>query len=130
MEEHPNVEAVRQSLEAFSKGDMETMAGGIADDAVWHIPGTHRFAGDFTGKAAILARFGEMAKAGAGTTIEEIHDIVGNDDHVAALMRLTVAGPNGTSSQNAVWIMHVRDGHATEFWAHNQDQGAIDGVLG
>ena len=128
MTEHPNVVAARTSLEALMKGDAETMAAGIADDAVWHVPGSHRFAGDFVGKAAVLERFRAMGEAGLTTQIDEIHDVVGNDDHVVALIMVTFGSPAGTTSQTSVWTMHVRDGKATEFWARNEDQAAIDRI--
>ena len=130
MAEHPNVEAARTSFEAFMKGDLEAMAAGIADDAVWHVPGKHRFAGDYSGRSAIVGRFAEMAQAGVRTTVEEIHDVVGNDEHVVGLVRFAIESPSGRSAQNSAWILHVRDGRATEFWAHNADQAAIDEIIG
>jgi len=84
MANHPNAETTRAALEAFMKGDMETLANSIADDAVWHVPGGHPWAGDFRGRDAILGRFGEMAKAGASVTFDELHDVLGNDEHVVA----------------------------------------------
>ena len=112
------------------KGDLETMGAGIADDAIWHVPGKHRFAGEFSGKTTILGRFQEMAQAGVRITLDEIHDVLGNDEHVVALMRTSVDGPNGSSSQSSVWVMHVSDGKATEFWVRNENQDEIDRVIG
>jgi hypothetical protein len=130
MADHPNVEGARTSLEALMKGDIETMAAGIADEAVWHIPGTNRWAGDFSGKPAIMGRLQQMIEAGIQTQIDEIHDIVGNEDHVVALVKVTLIAPSGSVSQRSAWIMHARDGKATEFWAHNADQAGIDTLLG
>jgi hypothetical protein len=129
MAEHPNVEAARRSLEALMKGDLETMAAGIADDAVWHIPGSNQWSGEYTGKEAIVGRFARMADQGYSVTLDEIHDIVGNDEHVIALVKITAIGPSANASSSSVWTMHVRDGKATEFWAHTQDQAAIDRVM-
>jgi hypothetical protein len=129
MAEHPNVEATRAALEGFMKGDMETMAASIADDAVWHIPGSHRFGGTFEGRAAIMARFQEQAAAGFAVSLDEIHDIVGGDDHVVALVRTSVSGPGGSASGNAVFVFHVEGGKGKEFWAHNEHQAEIDRVF-
>lgn len=128
MAEHPNAAAARASLEALKNGDVETMAAGIADDAVWHVPGSHRFAGEFVGKSAIVERFQAMGQAGLTTGIDEIHDILGNDDHVVALLKVTFGSAAGSTSQMVVWTMHVRDGMATEFWARNADQAEIDRI--
>ncbi len=130
MAEHPNVESTRGALEAFMKGDVETMAGSIADDAVWHVPGSHRWAGDFTGKAAIMDRFQAMAEAGVRTGLEEIHDVVGNDEHAVALVTLSASGPGGSASQRSVFVFHVRDGKAVEFWGYNEDQARVDAAFG
>lgn len=129
MPDHPNVEAARTSIEALMKGDIETMGAGIADDAVWHVPGSHQWAGDRTGRPEIVGRFGLMAEKGYGFTVDEIHDVVGGDDHVIALVRVTARGPSESVSTNAIWIMHVRDGKSTEFWGYNEDQSGIDRVM-
>lgn len=130
MAEHPNVEATRAALEAFMKRDMEGMASGITDDAVWHIPGSNRFSGTFEGRAAIMARFQEMAGAGYVVSLDEIHDIVGGDNHAVALVRTTVSGSGGSASGNAVFVFHVEGGRAKEFWLHNEHQAEIDRVFG
>ncbi len=129
MGEHPNVEAARASLEAFLKGDMETMAAGIAEDAVWHLPGKNRWSGDRVGREAIMGRFQEMAEAGISSRLDEIHDVVGNDEHVLAMVRFTLTAPAGTTTQTSVWVMHVKDGKATEFWPRNEDQDELDRLL-
>jgi uncharacterized protein len=130
MGEHPNVAAARTAITALMRGEVETLAGGIAEDAVWHVPGAHKLSGDLTGRERILGRGQEMAEAGARLVVEELHDIVGNDEHVVALVKTTTTGPGGSSTQNSVWVMHVRDGQATELWVHNWDQAAIDAVMG
>jgi len=60
-----------------------------------------------------------------------IHDVIGNDEHVVALVHVTVTDADGTRYEGPqVQVMHVRDGKATEFWGMNQDQAAMDVVLG
>jgi len=129
MADHPNVEAARAGIEAFMKGDLETFGASVADDATWHVPGSHAYAGTFEGKATIVGRFQELAAAGRAVTIDEIHDVVGGDDHVVALVRTTVTGPSGSASGNAIFIMHVQGGQVKEFWASNEHQAAIDRVF-
>ena len=130
MTDHPNAAATRAAIEAFSKGDVETMGAALADDAVWHIPGSNRFSGEFRGKAAVLGRFQQMGEAGLLPTIDEIHDVVGNDEHVVALVRITLSSADASASANAVWVMHVADGKMLEFWGLNDNQGELDRVIG
>jgi len=128
--DHPNAVAARVALEAFAKGDVDTLAAAIADDAVWHIPGSNRFAGDFTGRAGVLGRFEHMAEAGMRTSVDEIHDVVGGDEHVVALVKITVTSGDAMASAGSVWVMHVKDGMVHEFWGMNDNQAEIDRVLG
>jgi hypothetical protein len=129
MSDHPNAEATRSALEAFMRGDAETMMASISEDAVWHVPGSNAFAGDFAGRAGIGERFEKMAQAGAGTHLDEIHDIVGNDEHVLVMVRITASGAAGSTTQRSVWVFHVKDGKLGEFWGYNEDQAEIDRVF-
>ncbi|MEX2420596.1 MAG: nuclear transport factor 2 family protein [Actinomycetota bacterium] len=130
MTEHPNAAATRAAIEAFSKGDFETMVASLADDVVWHIPGSNRFAGEFRGKAAVVEQFRSREEAGVRTSIDEIHDVVGNDEHVVALVRVGVSSADDSTSSNSVWVMHVADGKMLEFWGANDNQAGIDRVFG
>lgn len=130
MAEHPNVAATRAGMEAFNRGDVQAFADSIADDVVWHAPGNNRYSGTFEGKAANLERFKRQADDGVHLAFEEIHDVVGNDDHVVALVKLRFTGPTGEATTRGAFISHVRDGKMTEFWAFNEDQAAVDAVLG
>ena len=50
-----NVELVRAGYAAFSAGDMATLNGLFAEDAVWHVPGSGVLSGPKQGRDAILA---------------------------------------------------------------------------
>ncbi|MGQ0668237.1 MAG: nuclear transport factor 2 family protein [Actinomycetota bacterium] len=130
MVQHPNVEAARGALEAFIKGDVEAFAATVADDVVWHAPGSNPFSGDFQGKAETMARMGKLHDAGIQISFD-IHDVIGSDDHVAALVEFHLAGPDGrTYDGHQVQVYHVRDGKLSEVWAFNQDQAAFDAIVG
>ena len=58
MPEHPNVALARDMLDAMNRGDMEAIAGFIADDVVWHEIGS---AEPRRGKAALWAEQAEAA---------------------------------------------------------------------
>ncbi len=129
MAEHPNVEVARKGLDAFLKGDVDTLAATISDDIVWHAPGSNAFSGDFHGKAAVMQRMADQRAAGVTITFA-IHDIVGNDEHVVALVDTTISRSDGRSATTrGAQIYHVRDGQMTEFWLFNEDQAAVDAML-
>jgi ketosteroid isomerase-like protein len=117
-------------MEAFNRGDMDTFAASISDDVIWHAPGKNRYSGTFDGKAAALGRFREQAQGGVKFSFADLHDVVGNDEHVVALLTIKVSGPGGDASTRSAFVMHVRDGKMTEFWAFNEDQAAVDAAVG
>ncbi len=130
MSDHPNAAIMRTSLEAFIAGDMATMLEHLDEGVVWHAPGTNRFSGRFDGKGAVVERFRRMAEAGIVTTLE-IHDVVGNDEHALAMVNAKVTGADGRTLEGPqVQVVHIRDGRAVDFWAMNQDQAALDVVIG
>jgi hypothetical protein len=81
--EHPNVTVAREGFEALQRGDTAWMEQHMADDVVWHVGGNSKWAGSYEGKAKVLEYFGRQAQA--TETAVEIHDIVGNDEHVVVL---------------------------------------------
>jgi ketosteroid isomerase-like protein len=129
MTDHENARITREALAAFVAGDIEATLATMADDVVWHAPGTNRFSGRFDGKAAVADRFRRMAEAGLQTSFE-VHDVIANDEHVVALVQVSVTSASGKRYDGPqVQVVHVRGGKATEFWGMNQDQAAADVVM-
>jgi ketosteroid isomerase-like protein len=128
MSEHPNVVTTRTGIEAFVKGDVATLSAMIADDVVWHAPGSNPYSGTFTGKEETMTRMGRLAQEGVVISFD-IHDVVGNDEHVVAMVDATVTKGSSSTHGRQVQVFHVRDGKMTEFWGYNEDQAAVDTVL-
>jgi hypothetical protein len=128
MSEHPNVATTRAGIEAFVKGDVATFSAMIADDVIWHAPGNNPYAGTFTGKEETMARMGRVAQDGVVISFD-IHDVVGNDEHVVSMVDATVTKGSNSCHGRQVQVFHVRDGQMTEVWGYNEDQAAIDAVL-
>jgi hypothetical protein len=56
----------------------------------------------------------------------EIHDVLANDEHAAALVKTTLM-KNGKSRESlAAHVFHVENGKATEFWGHPYDAHGDD----
>ena len=128
MGEHPNAVIARSGLDAFTRGDPETLADLLSDDIVWHAPGSNPYAGTFTGKLATMDRMRRMAKEGIVWDIA-IHDVVANDEHVVVLTEATLRKGVASARGRQVQVMHIRDGKMTEFWAMNEDQAGNDALL-
>ena len=128
MSEHPNVATTRAGIEAFVKGDIATLTGMIADDVVWHAPGNNQYAGTLNGKEETMARMGRLAQDGVAISFD-IHDVVGNDEHVVAMVEATFTKGSNSARGRMVQVFHVRDGQMREFWAFSEDQAAVDAVM-
>jgi ketosteroid isomerase-like protein len=118
MAEHPNVALARQLADALERGDLEAVGSVLADDIVWHEIGR---AEPRRGKAELQAAVGDVDYEITG----QIHDIVGNDEHVVALIDATGTRGGRTLDYRVAEIYHVRDGKITERWAFSDDTEAI-----
>lgn len=114
---HPNVDLVRGGYEAFATGDVPAVLARFAEDISWHIPGRSAVAGDYHGHEEVLGFFGKLLEVSGGTFKLEIHDIMGNDDHVVALIKASAERDGRTHEFDTAHVWHVADGKATEFWA-------------
>ena len=126
MAEHKNAALIRRGYDAFSKGDMDTINEIFADDIVWHIAGRSALAGDYKGKNEVFSFFGQLAERSGGTFSLELHDVLGNDEHVTALTRERGEREGKTLDVNGVHVWHVRDGKVVEFWDAPLDQYEAD----
>ncbi len=130
MAEHPNVQVVLGALEAFGRGDVAGRLRSMSDDVIFHAPGTSRFSGRFDGKDAVRDRMERMREAGIEMSVD-VHDVVGNDEHVVALVHVHARNAAGQRyDQEQVQVSHMRDGLVEEFWIMNQDQAVLDLLLG
>lgn len=124
MGDHPNVTLVRELMDAFESGDVEAIRARMTDDVRWHMIGGETVVG-------LDALAGTMSAMDDDFGIEtDVHDIVGNDEHVIALVNATVRAGDEEFSYRTAEIVHVVDGKVTERWAFSDDTGAISEFFG
>jgi ketosteroid isomerase-like protein len=129
-QEHPNVTLVREGFEAFQKGDMSWMDQHMADDVIWHVGGNSKWAGAYEGKAKVLDFFARQTQAMATPPEIDIHDIIGNDDHVIAIGTAKASGQDGSIVEwKYAQIFHIKDGKTTEVWGMAENDAAVDPFL-
>lgn len=120
MAEHPNVTIARELLEAFNARDEDRIRARMANDVKWHMIG-----GDSVEGLEALA--GTMSDMDSDFSIEtDVHDIVGNDEHVIALVNATARSGDQEFTYRTAEIMHVSEGRVTERWAFSDDTEAIN----
>jgi uncharacterized protein len=121
-----NADLVRKGYEAFSKGDMDTIANIFSPDIRWFVSGSSQISGTYNGQEEAFAFFGRLMELSEGTFSVAIHDLLASDDHVVVLVSesATRNGKNLQSDDAHVW--HVADGKANEFWGIAKDQRAVE----
>lgn len=124
---HPNVERLGRFLEAYAAHDSESIRSMLADDAVWHVGGTHRLRGDYVGRDAILEYFDRVGEETGGTLRLEPIELLANDQRGAAFLRVTGHRDDRHLDVTMAEAFQLDgDGRIREFWAHATDQDAID----
>ncbi len=126
MSEHPNAAIVRRGYDAFAAYDLEGIRDLFTDDAIFHIGGRNPLTGRYTGKDAVLGLLADLVSRSGGTYKSEVHDILANDDHAAALTHETGQREGRTLDDNLVAVYHMRDGKVSEGWFHPGDTYADD----
>jgi len=124
--EHPNAALYRSLFEAMTAGDVEALAGVMADDIRYNVIGS---ADPIVGKEAVIASFAGMDESGFEFQ-GELHDVVANDDHTIALVQAHVTKDGETFSYRTAEILHIEDGKVTERWAFSDDTEAINRFFG
>lgn len=124
---HPNEDLIRRGFEAYGRGDIQALQTEFfSPDIVWHMPGRGPLAGDHAGAEAVGAHFARLAELSGGTHRVELHDVIGNDDHVVALHAARAERPGKQLDVNAMQVFHVRDGKITEAWTVQNDLYGYD----
>jgi ketosteroid isomerase-like protein len=126
MSAHDNGELIRSGYEAFSKGDMETIAKIFATDIQWNISGRNMISGTYDGQDETFAFFGKLMELTDGSFSVAVHDLLASDDHVVVLARESGSRNGKSLESDDVHVWHLADGQAVEFWGISKDQHEVD----
>jgi len=121
MAEHPNVAIFREVHAKLQRGDFETVFEALDDDVVWHQIGAETL----HGKEAVRESMSGMEEFGADAFDLDIHDVVGNDEHVVGLVEATVNMGGQSFTYRTAEIAHMKEGKVTERWAFSDDTQRI-----
>jgi len=127
MAEHRNAKLVRRLFASFGARDFATFQRLVADDAVWHFPGTRSaLAGEHRGRDAIAQFLASVMTLSNGTFRLEIRDVTASDDHAVVLF--TGHGQrNGKTLFNPTsLVVRIAGGQAVEFSEFVWDLPTVD----
>jgi hypothetical protein len=123
---NPNEAALRRVDAELAKGNPQAMFDLFADDAIVHVGGRSKLAGDHKGKGEIQQSFALFMQAMGENPVLESHDIVANDTH--GIIMQTAKGQRGGKriEIKGVGIMHFTNGKVTEAWFLDEDPYTAD----
>jgi acyl-CoA thioesterase FadM/ketosteroid isomerase-like protein len=133
--EAPDAEAVVEEFlsrqrEMYAGGDLEAVQELLAEDVVWHVPGTSPIAGDYRGREAVTGYF-RLRRGLAGGAIRVAKR--GEAHHDEALVQLA-DGRAPLGGREVLWrtagVYRVADGRIAEAWLVPLDQEHFDRVWG
>jgi len=127
MSEHPNALRVRGLFRAFRERDVQAIRDALAEDAVWHFPGTSgQLAGSHAGRDAILAFLARVAQLSEGSFELDLEDVLANDACAVALFRGR-ARRHGRRLDNPTCLkIRLREGRAVEIREFVWDLPAVE----
>ena len=127
MSDATNIQVGHGYVDALSKGDMNTVGALLADDVVWHQPGTSHLSGTYRGKDNVFEHLGKfMALSSNSFRVDQVGTVMANGDLVTAKLHFVAVRPDRALSMNGVDLMRIEAGQIKEMWLFSEDQAAED----
>jgi ketosteroid isomerase-like protein len=120
-----DVEAIGKLYNALQARDVPALVKAFAR-ASYHVPGHNTVSGTYRGSEEILGLFAHTDQETDGTITFELHDLVGGENHVCMLDRVTGRRKGRTIDQSRVVICHVENGITTDVWLVVEDEYDFD----
>ena len=122
-----NAAIMRRAYAAFNSADIDTLTELFDESAVWHLPGRGRFAGDYQGRDATLAYFGQLAQETGGTFRAKLERLLADDeDRVIGMQRSSGdRGGKHLDVGNCI-VFQLKDGRVIDGREHFHDLYAWD----
>jgi ketosteroid isomerase-like protein len=123
---HPNVEFAQAGMEAFAKGDVETMSSMYADNVVCHLQSSGILSGTYRGRDEIFALFARIAKETNGTFRLETQSFLGDDDQAVVISAISGQRGDQTFQTRQVAMYDIKDKKIVEIWFAAEDGAATE----
>ncbi|MFE0651901.1 nuclear transport factor 2 family protein [Streptomyces sp. NPDC059534] len=110
--EHPDAALIRRGYEAFTQGDMETLAGMMTGDCTHHVPGASRISGHYKGRDSVLGEYYRaLAELTDGTFRVELKGVyVDGRGHVITTHRFRgTRGDRGVEMDGGLFFTLIGD---------------------
>lgn len=112
-------------------GDFPAVFSTMADDIVWHQPGSHSTSGSVVGKEALGVHLASFSEKTQGTFKVLTNWVTENQDLVAAQVTFIGTRPDGLElSMAGIDLFRIKEGKIKEVWLFSSDQELEDAFWG
>lgn len=127
MSDAANIGIVQNYVDFLGKGEMDKVGQLLADDVIWHQPGTSHLSGIYRGKEKLFAHLGTFMKLSSNTfRVSKVHSVMANEDMVSASLHFEAERDGRKLSMDGVDVMRIDGGKIKEVWLFSGDQALED----
>lgn len=121
-----NIERIRKGFEAFAASDIATLSELFDANAVWRAEPTGVLAGEYEGREAIFAMFGQIAQETGGTFRSIPTAMAASNDKVFVQLNASGERHGSTLNTGEVLVFTLADGRVREvrLYQENPSQNA------
>jgi ketosteroid isomerase-like protein len=125
--DHPNALRMREAVNQFMAGDMESFLSGFAEDIVWRTGGNNALAGTYRGRGELARWFETWNDWTGGTHRITPVDVLADDDHLVLFLHISAQRDGETLDVEVANAFRVdAEGRWKESWWLADDQAAVD----
>jgi len=114
----------------YAGGSLDAVAELLADDIVWHVPGTSPIAGDHRGRDAVLAYFARRREFADHTFVMHPKGVLEDGEAVVQLVDGTATIGGEERWWSTAGVYRVSGGLIAEVWLVPLDLDAFDAIWG
>jgi uncharacterized protein len=118
----------RELYDAFGAADAGRLAGLIAEDAVWEVPGRSPLAGKHQGRAAVIDYFSRLKTL--GNFQATVLDVLGSEAGAAVIARATGSSAQVRYEGDYCLLLTFRQGQVRRAQLFLEDTYAFDALFG
>src|SRR5437764_5606382 len=117
---------LRELFAALARCDLRALEELVSEDAVWHVPGSHAFAGDHVGKDVILALAASMQEHTAELLLDVDEVIAANSQVVAVGNMWGDRDGKILFGAGEIAVFRVEGSKVVEGWTYVFDPNELD----
>jgi len=120
---HPNIDMLAGFYEAFPEDDL---SGLFSEDTFALVGGSNSLSGTHRGRQAVLGVIESYRKAAADGMELDVHDILANDDHGMAIVRVSASRGDAAYDEYETHVFEIVDGLIAGIFVYWNDPAPAD----